>query len=385
MFRYLYKGFISVFLAILMTAIAAVPVMAADLRGAETITVASGEVINGDMYLAAGDITINGTVNGDIWAAARTITINGTINGSITAGAQTISVNGTIARSARIAGQALIVSGSIKTDLLAFGATLDITEKAKVGSDLIFGSSTARIAGQIDGNISGGSSDITLSNGVGGNIKLGVEKLTITSTASIKGNLEYMSQAAAHIQEGARITGKVTQTIPEPEGKAAKRTATVASTIIWKLLSFIMALVAGIVIIFTIRGKIISMADVIKTNPLSSLGWGALILFVTPIAAIVVCFTVIGLPVGIISLVLYGIAIYLSQIPVALCIGRLIFSRSREIDSGGMMVGTLATGLAILALLRLIPVIGFLVSLGTALFGLGSLVSSRITLRTEPR
>jgi hypothetical protein len=127
------------------------------------------------------------------------------------------------------------------------------------------------------------------------------------------------------------------------------------------------------------------MADAIKTNPLSSLGWGALILFVTPIAAIIVCCTVIGLPVGIIALVLYGIAIYLSQIPVALCIGRLIFGRFREVESSGIMIGTLATGLAILTLLRLIPVIGFLVGLATAIFGLGSLVSSRITLRAEPR
>ena len=127
------------------------------------------------------------------------------------------------------------------------------------------------------------------------------------------------------------------------------------------------------------------MADSIKSNPLSSLGWGALILVATPIAAIIVCCTVIGLPAGIISLVLYGIAIYLSQIPVALCIGRLIIGRFREVESKGIMVGTLATGLAILAILGCIPIIGFIVGLATAIFGLGSLISSQIKVRTEPR
>ncbi len=386
MFRYLYKGIIAVLLAILMTALAAVPVLAADIRGGETITVASGEVVNGDMYLAGSDITINGTVNGDVWAAARTITINGTINGAVTAAAQTIAINGTVARSARIAGQALIVSGTIKTDLFAFGATLDITDKAKVGSDLILGCSTAKIAGQIDGNINGGGGDVVISNSVGGNVKLQVDKLTIASTASIQGNLDYTSETAATIQTGAKVSGKVTQTIPEPEGKDAKvAAAAIATAIMWKVLGFAMALVAGIIIIFTVRRRITSMADAIKTNPLSSLGWGALILFVTPIAAIIVCCTVIGLPVGIIALVLYGIAIYLSQIPVALCIGRLIIGRFREVESSGIMVGSLATGLAILTVVRLIPVIGFLVGLATAIFGLGSLVSSRITLRAEPR
>src|SRR4030042_3742539 len=182
MLKYVCKGVIAVLLAILTTALAAVPVMAADIRGGETIIVASGEVVNGDMYLAASDITINGTVNGDVWAVARTITVNGTINGAVTAGAQTIAINGTVARSARIHGQALIVNGSIKTDLFAFGATVDITDKAKVGSDLILGCSTAKIAGQIEGNINGGGSDVTISNSVGGNVKLEVEKVPVTST-----------------------------------------------------------------------------------------------------------------------------------------------------------------------------------------------------------
>lgn len=137
--------------------------------------------------------------------------------------------------------------------------------------------------------------------------------------------------------------------------------------------------------LFTTRQRITSMADSIKSNPVSSLGWGALLLFATPIAAIIVCCTVIGLPLGIIGLVLYGIAIYLSQIPVALCIGRLIIGRFREVESKGIMVGAMATGLAILTLLMWIPILGFLIGLATAIFGLGSLISSQIKLRAEPR
>ncbi|MFC1905558.1 hypothetical protein ACFLXL_01980 [Chloroflexota bacterium] len=392
MYRYLLKGFIASMLAVLLTATIAVPVMAADMRGGESITIDSGEVVNGDLYAAGGDIIINGTVNGDVWAAGRNITINGNINGAVTAAAQVITLNGSIARSARIAGQALVVSSNIETDLIAFGATLVIANKAKVGSDLFIGCSTARIDGQIDGSINGGAGEITLNDSVGGDVKLEVEKLTITSTASIGGNLDYTSETEAIVQSSARISGKITQTVPEPkDGKQDVKAgpwiaaAGIASAILWKVLGFIMILVIGIIIIFTARRRITSMADAIRTNPLSSLGWGALILFVTPIAAIIVCCTVIGLPLGIIALVLYGIAIYLSQIPVALCIGRLIFRRFGEGESGGIMVGMLAAGLAILAILGLIPVIGFLVGLGTVIFGLGSLIASQVKLRAEAR
>jgi hypothetical protein len=182
--------------------------------------------------------------------------------------------------------------------------------------------------------------------------------------------------------------GKVTQVLPPPEARKgaqkALTAAAVAGIVLWKFLGFLMALLAGIILVFTLRQKITSMADAIKIHPLASLGWGALILFATPIAAIIVCCTVIGLPVGLISLALYGIALYLCQIPVALCIGRLIF-RHREVDSGGMLVGTLATGLVILTLVGLIPVVDFIVGLGIALFGLGSLVASQIKLKAESR
>jgi cytoskeletal protein CcmA (bactofilin family) len=390
MSKHILKGLIACIIAMLLTAFAAAPVLAADVRSGDTVTVASGEVVDGDLYAVGGDIVINGTVNGDIWAAGRTITINGTVNGAITIAGQTVIVNGPVARSARLAGQSLVINNNIKTDLVAAGATIDVGNKARIGSDLLFGCGTVNIAGQVDGNIKGGASEITISNGIGGNIKIEVETLTIASTADIQGSLDYTSENEANIQSGAKIGGKVTHQIPEAKKRAEAAgfwiaAASIASAIMWKILSFVMALVVGIIIIFTARRRIVSLADSIKSNPLSSLGWGALILFVTPIAAIIVCCTVIGLPVGIISLVLYGIAIYLSQIPVALCIGRLIIGRFREVESRGIMVGTLTTGLAILAILGWIPIIGFLVGLATAIFGLGSLVSSQIKVRAEPR
>ena len=125
------------------------------------------------------------------------------------------------------------------------------------------------------------------------------------------------------------------------------------------------------------------MADSIRMYPLPSLGWGAVILFATPIAAIMVCFTVVGIPIGLIALALYGIAVYLSQIPVALLIGRLIIRRSTEVESKGLLVGVLALGLVILIILRLIPFLGFWIGLATALFGLGAVVVSERRLRVE--
>ena len=122
-----------------------------------------------------------------------------------------------------------------------------------------------------------------------------------------------------------------------------------------------------------------------RSRPGPSAGWGALILFVTPIAAIVTCITIIGIPVGLIALALWGIAIYLAQIPVGLFIGRLIIGRSRDVEGKAIMVAALALGLVILKLLRLIPYLGFFIGVAVVLFGLGAVVASERRRRIEAR
>jgi hypothetical protein len=97
----------------------------------------------------------------------------------------------------------------------------------------------------------------------------------------------------------------------------------------------------------------------------------------------IVCFTVIGIPLGLITLALWGMAIYLSQIPVGLFIGRWIIGRFREVESRGILLGALASGLAILTLLMLIPYLGVAIWLATVLFGFGALLVSERRLRAE--
>src|SRR5665648_1105128 len=83
MLKHILKGLIVSLLAILLMTFTAVPVLAFDARSGNIVTVASGEVIDGDLYVGGGTIIIDATINGDLIAAGRTITVNGPVNGSI--------------------------------------------------------------------------------------------------------------------------------------------------------------------------------------------------------------------------------------------------------------------------------------------------------------
>jgi hypothetical protein len=379
MLRHVVKLTAAFSVALLVTVLVAMPVLAADIRFQEnTVTIGSGEVIDDDLYAVGNSVIIDGVVNGDVLTACETITVNGKVNGSIIAVASTVNVNGEVTHAVRVAGGNINISGNVGGDLVAAGGQINVISTAKIGRDLVFGGGTIVIDGLIGDDIKGGGGEITINNGVGGDVELGVESLIIGSMANIRGNLIYVSENEANIQSGAQIGGTTTHRVPEV------KEAVVPKIGIWgKVIAFLMTLIAGIVIILIVPRRAIAVADSIRHKPWLSLGWGAIILFATPVAAIVTFITVIGLPVGLIGLTLYGIAIYLSQIAVGLFIGYLIIGSFSEVESRGILIGALSLGFAILTLLKLIPYVGFAMWLATALFGIGAIVLSEKMLRAE--
>jgi cytoskeletal protein CcmA (bactofilin family) len=375
MSKHILKGLIVSLLAILLMTFTAVTVLAFDARYGDLVTVARGEVIDDDLYVGGETIIIDGTINGDLIAAGRTIMVNGTVNGSIIAAGGTVNINGEVTHAVRVLGETLNISGTIGRDLLVAGSKFIMASTAKIGGDLLLGAGTALIDGLIQGDINGG-----------------VESLTIASTVSIQGKLTYISENEANIQSGAQIRGTITHQLPDVKERLAVGThrlpnvgeRLVTGIGLWgKVIGFLMTLVLGIVIVLLAPKRVKAVTESIRTHPWASLGWGAIILIFTPIAAGIVCITIIGLPLGLIALTLYIIAIYLTQLFAGLLIGQLIIGAFRGVETRAALVGALALGLAILSLLRLIPYLGFFIGLATVLFGLGAIFVSERKLRTQ--
>jgi len=386
MSKHVCRGLAAMLIVTLLMTLTAAPILAFDARGAVAITVPSGEVVDDDLYVAAESITIDGIVNGDLWAAANTITVNGIVNGSVMAAGNKININGDVTHAVRAVGETININGSVGGDVLAGCGKLNIASTTEIGGDLVFGADIARIDGHIEGYIKGSGSEVTISNGVGGNVELEVESLTILSTANIGGDLTYTSEEEADIQSGAQITGATNHKVPEVKEDGAEIFPFAPfSGVLAKVMSFLMAFVAGLIIIFLAPRRLTSIVDAIGSRPGPSAGWGALIVFVTPIAALLVCLTIIGVSAGVIALALYGIGLYLAQIPVGLFIGRWIIGRFRVVESKAAMVGALAVGLVILKLLSLIPYFGFVVGLAIVIFGLGAVVAAERKRRAEAK
>ncbi len=376
MSKMFYRVAIALALVLLLVFGIASPALAFEERTGTSVTIGSGEVINSDLYIAGQTVNIDGTVNGDVFVLAQTINIRGTINGGISMAGQNITVNGRVSNGARLAGQSVEVGANIGRDLVVAASDVTVNQPAVIGGDANIYSTNAILNGHVVGNVTGNISTMTIGGIVDQSVRITVNSLTLNSTANIHGDLVYTSDNTASIASGAVVSGTTSQVAPPPEENWFFNTVNgVVAGALARIYGFLAIFIIGLVLIFTITRKMKQLSLALRFHPAPCLGWGALIFFVSPIAIFIVMVTIIGIPLGLISLTVWGILLYLAQIPVALVIGWLILSRGQDIASRGLLTGALALGLFILYVLSIIPIFGGIMWFFVILFGLGTLVT----------
>jgi hypothetical protein len=138
------------------------------------------------------------------------------------------------------------------------------------------------------------------------------------------------------------------------------------------LFKYIAALLTGIIFILLARKFIPGLIDTLKGKPWPCLGYGALFFVLAPIAIFIAFVLVITIPVGLIGLAAYMLAVYLASIFIALFIGKWMLRQSADNTEAGPNIGALALGLLVLFIVSIIPLIGCLCDLAAVLFGLGA-------------
>src|SRR5689334_13432873 len=87
------------------------PLPASETRTGETIRVAKGETLNGNLYAAGGDVDIAGEVTGDLLIAGSHVTIPGTVGHDVATIGGELDLTGTVGGDVRIAGGQVTIGG----------------------------------------------------------------------------------------------------------------------------------------------------------------------------------------------------------------------------------------------------------------------------------
>ena len=351
---------------------------AADLRQGPDVTVAAGQTVSDDIYAAGGTISIAGTVDGSVIAAGGTITVSGNVSRDLIVAGGTINVTGRVGGSIRAAGGNLTLNAPVEQDVVITGGTIDISSGATIGRDLLVAGGSATVSAPVARRVYMGSGSLTLRNRVGGDVTGQVEHLRLDG-AQIGGNLDYTSNNQVDIVNGAQVAGTTTRHTPADRGPGA------TNGFVGWLRALIGIFALGLLFILLLPRFSTRGIDVLRAEPWLSLGIGAVILVATPIVAVVLF--IIGLLIGgwwlgLLLIPLWILALALGYVVSGFLLGRLVFAQL----GWGRFHDALALlgGLFILALVTLIPLLGWLVSLAAVVFGAGALALV-IARRASPR
>jgi cytoskeletal protein CcmA (bactofilin family) len=355
-------GILGLLLAMILLLALARPASGAQVTQGNTVTVATHQVVNDDLYSFGSTITINGTVRGDVFAIGGTITVNGLVTGSVNAAGSTITITGQVGGSVRAGGSTITLDGRIGEDALLAGSTITLSSGARVGRDL---------------NVAAGT--LTLNGYVGRSVAADVQTLHVGSTATVRGSLSYGNTAT--IAHGATLGGPVTHT---HYGGRWPDTWQVWTTGIWPSLlvfawlrGFLSLAVLGVLFLLLASRYSLRTETTLYKRPWISLGVGLAVLIGAPI--IIVLAFVAGIFIGGWWLALLALAIYILAIALSIPVSGLFVGRWILQRAGAYTIwpgAGLILGLALLMLVSLVPILGALVICCAALFGLGSMALS---------
>lgn len=351
--------------------------------------------------VAAGDVA-SVRLGDDLFAAGGTLSIRDPVHGDALLAGGTIDSKSEIAGDAAVTGGEVNLGGHIGEDLYAAGGQLEIDAQvggnARIAGGRVRTSSDARIDGgatiaggtlRLDGtfgrylNVAGGS--VTLGGRVQGDVLVRAEELTLEPGLQIEGKLTYHTPRAVTLPADAMVRGGMRHMPTDEPHRATGWMGNWRSEGLgWVWLTGVF--LVGLLIALALPAFAARTSATIAANPWGSLGLGFVALICIPAAAILLLVTIIGIPLALILMMMYFVALLAGYVVGALFLAeRTLHALGRGPGSGvGLRMLVFALVLVVLALLAFVPVLGAVARFAVLLLGLGAIALAIFHTRKAP-
>ena len=360
----------------------AAPIWLSDDRG----SVAVDNVLNDDSYIVGGTVTVSQDVRGDLFVFGGTVTIEGDVQDDLFVLGGDVVMNGTVGDDVRILAGNTRLTSTVRDDVLMAGGALELADSARVGGDMRFGGGELDLDGQIAGNLQAGFGAGRFNAVVGGDAKLEyADELRIGDAARIAGGLTYSAPQPNPTLEGVAGSSeflKISTREWSAGGLLAFLTVAGLLALLWK---WLLLLFVGAIIIWVLPKYFPRLVDTMRARKSmwSSVWAGLVILVGVPLLNFILTLTIIGIPLAIVLTLAYVILIMFGAVVGAYGVGSVI--RRHQHKNEWEQLGNLALGGLIVLVLAVVPIIGWLLSLGVVLFGIGAIWFEKLRLVQEYR
>jgi hypothetical protein len=324
-----------------------------------------------NIYAAGARVTIEGKAKQDIWAAGALLDIDIETAGDLHAAGSRISVKGKIAGKVRLAGADLKIDAEVGEVLNAAAASIEISENAKLPADTSIAGALIEFHGAANDNLSLYADEVVFSGQASGAVTIEGRSVQLGDTARIEGNLIIRYSEEAIISPNASVIGEVTQTGLEDSEFFKEQKDESDARGFFLILSTSIFLLGLILVVFA-RGFVEQGITVLRTQPGRSILLGLAVLFGIPLFVIATMVIIIGIPIGVATLLLLPFLLILGFTTTTLGVSDWLLNRNNESKKTGQRLLLLAAGVVLLVIIGFIPFLGGLLIFLALLFGLGA-------------
>jgi len=141
---------------------------------------------------------------------------------------------------------------------------------------------------------------------------------------------------------------------------------------VMRLFSIFSSFVIGLVLISVWRKQITELTDRMLKKTGLSISWGIAVTFLTPIIVFLLLFTIIGIPLALLLLGVWIIALFISKILAGIMAGRYLINRYWKTKKDSL-IWAMVLGIIAAWILFSIPFVGWMFTLAAVWWGMGAI------------
>lgn len=334
----------------------------------------------GNVFVAGSDFGIkdikDGAIDGEVFAAGKDIDVdNAVVDGSVFVAGMNLSVEDSVVDgSAFLAGQNIDVDSIIDKNIFVAGQDVSLKDNTEAKAAYVAGA-TIDINGAFDCvNAAGGI--INFDAEVDGDVTLDGDVINIGDNAKVTGDIIVKYGSQLNVSDNAKVENIQSTKVEDKSGVAVEK-VTAGAVILGKVKKCISLLfgnaVLALLFAFFLKRDLKKANAACKANPGSFLGYGAIALIAAPVAIIVCLITVIGAKAAGVATLIYILTCNIAGVfAFASFVRELMFGKAGKRLNP---VAEIVISVLPLAVIKVIPVIGGLVSFACLLYTFGYMVN----------
>ena len=314
--------------------------------------------VSGDLIAAGSEMEVAAPVTGDALLAGGNVVISKAISQSLYAAAGKLLINDSVGRNVRVAG-----------------GRIEFSPISEVAGNVTAAGGQVELKGKVKGYVQAAGGRVFIDAIIGGNVEATSGQVELGPNAKITGNFRYSSREPLKRDPAAQTNGGI-EMFEAPGGwpvpENVEHNMGRSGGWIWT----IGLLLVGALLMTALPNFYGRVADTLRSRPGMSLLIGFVSLVCLPVAALIFLITIIGVPLGLLTLLLYLLLLVVGYVSTGISLGDWTMKRAKSDHTNSALwrVGAAVLGVLIVSLLARIPWVGVWVSLVALIVGIGALV-----------